>query len=229
MRVLAIVASLIAPLGLIIPSTTIAHEAGDIILRIGAASVSPDTSSSLIASTNTGALAGTAVSVGDDTQFGLNIVYMMTDNIGFELLASSPFEHDLSASGLEQYGFSTTDIGSTTHVPPTLKLNYFFGDSNSQLRPYLGVGLNYTAFFDDSLSNQARLDLGASNLELDNSYGVAFGGGIDYKLNDNWLLNASVWNIDIDTQANFNSSLGRVSVDAEIDPWVYMISLGYRF
>jgi outer membrane protein len=43
------------------------------------------------------------------------------------------------------------------------------------------------------------------------------------------MLNASMWKIDIDTDASFNSALGKVTADVDIDPWVYMLSLGYRF
>jgi outer membrane protein len=52
--------------------------------------------------------------------------------------------------------------------------------------------------------------------------------GGDWIIDDNWLLNASVWKIDIDTDASFNSALHNLKVGVDIDPWVYMISLGYR-
>ncbi|MCG8415625.1 MAG: outer membrane beta-barrel protein, partial [Pseudomonadales bacterium] len=210
-------------------STLFAHEEGDIILRIGAASVQPDESSSLISTTATGALAGTAAGVGNSTQLGINVVYMLTDSWGLEVLAATPFEHDITVSGLEQYGFSVSDLGETKHLPPTVSALYFFGDSQSMIRPYLGAGLNYTTFFEDSLSAQASSVLGASDLELDDSFGLSLRAGIDWHLGDQWILNTSVWNIDIDTDAGFNSALGRVTADVEIDPWVYMISLGYQF
>ena len=216
-------------LALSYPTLGLAHEAGDFILRVGAVTVAPDESSSLISTVNTGALGGTKAGVGDNTQVGLNIVYMLTDNIGAEVLAATPFEHDLTAAGLDQYGFATRSLGSTDQLPPTLTLNYFLGNAGSAIRPYLGIGVNYTTFFDKSLSSQARSELGASSLDLDDSYGLASRAGIDWNLSENWMLNASMWKIDIDTDASFNSALGKVSADVDIDPWVYMVSLGYRF
>ncbi|MFM1896985.1 MAG: hypothetical protein RLZZ385_2059 [Pseudomonadota bacterium] len=206
-----------------------AHEAGDVILRVGATNVSPDESSSLISTTSTGALAGTSVGVDDNTQAGLNLVYMLSDNLGVEVLAATPFEHDLSAAGLSQYGFRTTDLGSTKQLPPTVSALYFFGNSASMIRPYVGVGGNYTTFFSKDLSASAISELGAANLELDDSWGLAARAGIDIELSANWLINASVWAIDIETDASFNSALGMVTADVAIDPMVYMISLGYRF
>lgn len=211
------------------PSLVLAHEAGDFILRVGAVTVAPDESSSLISTVNTGALANTKAGVGDNTQIGLNVVYMLTDNIGAEVLAATPFEHDLTAAGLDQYGFATRSLGSTDQLPPTLTLNYFLGNAGSVIRPYLGIGVNYTTFFNKSLSNQTRSELGARSLELDDSYGLAYRAGIDWNLSENWMLNASMWKINIDTDASFNSALGTVSADVDIDPWVYMVSLGYRF
>ena len=89
-------------------AAAMAHESGDWILRVGAATVAPDGSSSVISTGATGPLAATSVGVGDSTQLGLNIVYMMSDNLALEVLAATPFEHDLKAKGLSQYGFATT-------------------------------------------------------------------------------------------------------------------------
>ena len=60
--------------------------------------------------------------------------------------------------------------------------------------------------------------------------GFAWEGGADFALDDNWLFNVSVWNIDIDTEARLYVNNARVDkIDVEIDPWVYMVGLGYRF
>lgn len=216
-------------LSLLVTGSSFAHEAGDVILRMGATSVVPDESTTLISTTATGPLSNTSAGVGNDAQFGLNLVYMLTHKWGLEVLAATPFEHDLDVKGLGAHGFSTTALASARQLPPTVTLNYFFAPAGSTINPYLGVGANYTVFFDKTLMGQAQAELAANNLELDNSAGLAFHAGIDVALNRNWLLNASVWNIDIDTDVNFNSALGNVHVGAELDPWVYMISLGYKF
>ena len=208
---------------------TLAIEKGDLIVRVGATTVSPEESSSLVSTTATGALNGTAAHVGNDTQLGLNLVYMYSDNIGIEVLAATPFEHDLSVSGLSQYGFSTTDLGSTKHLPPTVSALYYFGPTSSPIRPYVGAGVNYTTFFSESLSTSARTELGGSRLKLDDSFGLSVRAGVDWELNDTWILNASFWRIDIDTDASFNSALGTVQAKVDIDPFVYMMSLGYKF
>jgi outer membrane protein len=211
------------------PAMLSAHESGDWLVRVGATMVEPDESSSLVSTSATGVLPGTAVGVGDSTQLGLNVVYMWSDNIGFEVLAATPFEHDLTVSGLDQYGFATTDLGSTKQLPPTFSALYFLGNSSSKVRPYVGAGINYTTFFSEDLSSSARSELGASGLNLDDSYGLSVRAGIDWMIDDKWMLNASLWKIDIETDASFNSALGKVKANVDVDPWVYMISLGYKF
>jgi outer membrane protein len=58
---------------------------------------------------------------------------------------------------------------------------------------------------------------------------LALEAGIDYSLNENWLINVAVWRLDLDTDAVIDSPAGQVTVDVEIDPWVYMLGLGYKF
>ena len=69
-----------------------------------------------------------------------------------------------------------------------------------------------------------------ADVKLSNSLGFAWEVGADVVLTDNWLFNVSVWNIDIDTDARLYVNDARVDkIDVEIDPWVYMVGLGYRF
>ncbi len=95
-----------------------AIEKGDVLLRVGITHVRPNDSSSVITTAATGPLAGTAAHVGNETQPGINLVYLLTDNVGVELLAATTFEHGLKVSGLSQYGFKTTHLGSTKQLPP---------------------------------------------------------------------------------------------------------------
>ena len=57
--------------------------------------------------------------------------------------------------------------------------------------------------------------------------------GFDYMLNEHALFNMAVWYMDIDTKASVNgpTALGysKTKVDVDVDPWVYMVGLGYKF
>ncbi|TWI52442.1 outer membrane protein [Pseudomonas duriflava] len=206
-----------------------AHQAGDIIVRAGVATVDPhEDSSDISAAAVGGKVAGTKATVDSDTQLGLAGAYMLTDHLGIELLAATPFKHSVGVKGLGALDGKLADV---KQLPPTLSLQYYPLDPQSRLQPYVGAGINYTLFFDEDLTSSRKSAAGGgfSNLSLDNSWGYAFQAGVDYQLTDHLLFNAAVWYADIDTTATTDSALGRVKVDVDIDPWVYMVGLGYKF
>jgi outer membrane protein len=199
-----------------------AYQQGDVIVRAGAALVDPNSSSDEL-QVNGVKQAGTKdmVHVGTDTQLGLTAVFMLQDHLGLELLAATPFKHDIQLKGVGK-------LATTKHLPPTLSLQYYPMDTASKFQPYAGIGVNYTTFFDESLTSEAE-DAGFSDLNLDSSWGLAGQLGADYLITDNVLINAAVWYIDIDTQANMYLGNAKVKTDVTIDPWVYMVGMGYKF
>ena len=200
-------------------------EAGEFIMRAGLVSVNPNDSTSNLF---VGQDLGIDLTVDNNTQLGLNFAYFLTDRINIEVLAATPFKHDVNFGVADPLN-TGTQLGEVTHLPPTVSVNYYFTDANNAFRPYAGVGLNYTIFFDEEFtdSNEAA---GLSDLSLDNSFGLAAQVGVDYMIADDWFINGSVRWIDIDTEASFdlNGAAGRVD-SITIDPWVYMISVGYEF
>lgn len=203
-------------LAVLTSASAFAHQEGDFLFRAGIATVSPNDSS--------GAVLGdpsVEFSVDSDTQLGLTFGYMFTDNISFEVLAASPFSHKISATGLGE-------VAETKHLPPTFMVQYYFGDASSKFRPYVGAGINYTVFFDESLNAGAQ-GLGLSDLSLDDSWGLAGNVGMDYMINEDWFVNASVWYADIDTTASYKFGGNQYNTDVSIDPWVFMIAGGYKF
>jgi outer membrane protein len=211
------------------PQGAFAYEAGDWIVRGGAVSVVPDDSSSAI-SVNGTAVGGTGVAIDDDTQVLLNVTWMATSSIGIELLAATPFEHEVRTTGLAPIpGLRDVDLGTVKHLPPTLTVLWYPMPAKSAFQPFIGGGVNYTWIFDESLGGQAQSALGASDLELDDSTGLAFRAGIDYMVNDCWSVHAGAYYLDIGTEAELGTALGKAQVDVDIDPWVYTLGVGYRF
>lgn len=137
MTLLAMMAALSSP--------AIAHQEGDILVRAGIASVSPNDSSDKILGSDE------ELHVNSDTQLGLTVGYMLTDNVSVELLAASPFSHKISTPLL-----GLGDIAETKHLPPTVMLQYYFGTKESTLRPFVGAGINYTVFFDEGFNSKAQ-------------------------------------------------------------------------
>lgn len=199
--------------------SALAYETGDWLVRAGVTNVAPDDSSSNVFVG--GADLGVGVNVNSNTQVGLNLAYFLSPHWSVELLAATPFSHDI---GLNTVG----KLGNTKHLPPTLSANYYFNQADSAFQPYVGVGLNYTIFFDESFTD-ANSDAGFSDLKLDNSFGLSAQLGADYLIDKNWQVNGSIRWIDIDSQAKFELNGTSGKVDVSIDPLVYTLSIGYRF
>ncbi|ELY4671021.1 outer membrane protein OmpW [Cronobacter muytjensii] len=191
-----------------------AHEAGDFFMRAGTATVRPSEGSDNV-------LGMGGFKVNNNTQLGLTFTYMATDNIGVELLAATPFRHKVGLG-------PTGDLATVHQLPPTLMAQWYFGDSQSKLRPYIGAGINYTTFFDEDFNDTGKKN-GLSDLSVDDSWGAAGQVGLDYMVNKDWLINMSVWYMDIDTTVKFKAGGQQQNIDTRLDPWVFMFSAGYRF
>ncbi len=221
----------------VVSTTAMAHDAGDILLRVGVGTVAPNVDSGTVSGLPDGVNNAT-VEVDNNTQLSLTAAYMFTPNIGVELLAATPFSHDISGGG----DLAGVNVGSTKHLPPTLTAQYYFGGKDAAFKPYIGVGFNYTIFFseeaDRELINTVNtlptiVGLGGTNsidMSLDDSFGLAGVVGADIKVAENWFINVAVWYIDINTTATLKTDLGTThKVDVELDPWVFNFAVGYKF
>lgn len=194
---------------------------GDFLVRAGIAHVAPNSRT-----TDAGdALAGSGAKVEVDpgTALGLTAAYFVTDRIAVELLASSPFHHRLEGAG----SISGIEVGGVRHLPPTLSLQYHLSSPSVPVRAYAGLGVNYTLFFDEEVSNDLKPLF--DDIDLDNSWGVAAQLGADYEVTANWLINFDMRWIDIDTTADLSGPAGDATVDVEIDPLVFTLAVGYVF
>lgn len=215
-----------------------AFEAGDFVLRAGAVHVAPDDSSDSITVGGAPLLGpgvDARVTVDSDSQLGLRATYMFTNHLGVGVLGATPFKHNINGGGDIP---EDVNLGQTKHLPPTITLQYFPMDSASAVQPYVGVGVNYTIFFEEKTSDALNSAIGvvSSELELDDSVGVAVEAGIDYMLSENFGLNAAIWWADINTDATvkaFDGAGNQVAktdtFEVEIDPMVYMVGFTYKF
>ena len=205
-----------------------AYEKGDFVLRLGAVNVDPDSDSSNI---NLPGVPTLNAEVDDDTQFGVIPMYMVTDNVGIELLTATPFEHNITLNGKGV----NLKAGSTKQLPPTLTVQWYPRGGQSGWQPFLGMGVNYTIFFDEDtdkeLDETLNAILGATDvdLDLDNSFGLSAQAGVDIPFAKNWAVSFEVWYIDISTNATVRTDVGNVHFKTDIDPFVYHIGIAHRF
>ena len=202
--------AVLAALGLTLGTTSFsAHaiQAGDMFARATLTQVTPNDDADAFSTV------AVVPEVGDSVRPGVTFVYMYSNNIGFEVLAALPFKHEITVDGMGK-------IGETKQLPPTFSAQYYF-NPQSKVRPYVGLGLNYTTFF-----STESIDGLNGDLDLDDSFGLAAQVGIDYDINEKWFLTADARYINIETTAT-NSVAGKT--DVEINPTVLSVGVGYKF
>lgn len=192
-------------------ASTFAVEKGDWLVRFGVANASPNDSSTGLSGVGPTATVG----VDDNTQVFANLSYMIKDNVALELLAATPFSHDIIGTGaLSALG----KVGESKQLPPTFSIQYHFKPKAS-VRPYVGAGINYTVFFSEKATNTI------TSLKLDSSIGLAVQAGVDVDISKDWFFNADIRYINIETTAT--TDLGTSEV--KINPTVISFGIGTRF
>jgi outer membrane protein len=175
------------------------------IVHVGAHVVDPKS--------NTGDLAGLSSSATRSLRPSVSTEYLLTPSWSVELLAALPFQHDVRLDGQRAVGVK--------QLPPVVGVNYHFL-AGQTVSPFLGVGVNYTHFFDAKGHNALQ----GTHVSLGDTWGVAWHGGVDIALNARWTFTVDARWIDIDSKVKVDGA--RVGT-AHLDPWVYGVSVGYRF
>lgn len=210
-------------------ANVMATGAGDWLMRVGLGHVNTDTSSNDLV-VGGDVLPDARISVGNNTRPIVTLTYMATDHIGFDLLAAWPFDHDIDGAGILE---GAGKLGDTKHLPPTFSVQYHMMPG-APFRPYAGIGLNYTNFFSSGTTPALEEALGGpSSLSISDSWGVALQVGADFDITDQLFMNLDIRWIQIEADASIRTQTDagevRSRIKADIDPFVFSASVGFRF
>jgi outer membrane protein len=180
--------------------------AADWFVRGGLTSVNPQS--------DNGTLAGADADIDSNSQLGITFGYHFSPNLAIEVLAATPFTHDVSLNGGK--------VASFKHLPPTVSLQYYF-NADGKVSPFLGAGLNYTWTFSEK---ETSLLPPGSEISVDNSLGFAAQAGLRVALSDSWDMSVDARWMEIDADVKLNGvGIG----NANVDPMVYSVLFGKRF
>lgn len=191
----------------------LAQSAGSWTIGVGAHNVAPKSDNGTLTATPLGNL---TMEVDSNVRPTITGEYFVRDNLGVEVLAALPFQHDISVAGVGK-------VGSTKQLPPTVSLQYHFG--HGKVKPFVGIGLNYTTFF----STDAEGAIAGTNLDLSDSWGLAGHLGIDVQVGAKGAIRIDYRKIDIDTDVQLNGADLGTSNTVNIDPSVYGIAYVFAF
>lgn len=150
----------------------------------------------------------------------LDFTYFFSEKWSAEIILGTA-NHDVKAVSTDA---GDINLGDVWLLPPTLTLQYHFATEG--LRPYIGAGFNYTIFY--GVDEGPVLDA----IDYDNSFGLAFQGGIDFDLDEKWFLNldAKYITMNTDVTVDATTALGAtVGADVDINPLVIGFGFGMKF
>lgn len=194
---------------------------GDVLLRARAIMVAPNERSSGI----TPAFPTERVSVNNSVMPELDLTYMATNHIGFELIAATT-KHGVS--GISGTTGGIGKLATTWVLPPTLTAQYHFSPEG-KIRPYVGAGINYTIFYATKATPGLEAAVGKTSVGMSDSVGWAAQAGADIDLTDKVFVNVDVKYISIRTNATLGTTAAGVQrVHVDLDPLVFGIGVGIR-
>ncbi len=192
---------------------------GDFQIKAGVSGVLPNSDFGDIV-LNGNALAGADAEVDDSWVPTLTLAYFVNKNIALELFCCFA-QHGIDGKGILP-GLGAAELGETMIFPPILTLQYHF-DTIGGFKPYVGAGVQFIHFFDESS------EIGGS-LELDSAWGFSLQGGVDYELGNGLYVGADVRYTWLDTEAHFrNTQFGDIDTKLDLDPLIVSAHVGYRF
>lgn len=203
-------------------------------VKLGYGNINPNSSASEVTGPFTPT--GLSLNVRPQSTLLMSLSKAIDDNWDVELALGLPPKHDvelkvnnaaLPASAQALNG----RVGAVvTQIAPTLFANYKFFDKASTLRPFVGVGINYTKFSPaDSTADGNALNGGPTALALEDSIGLALQGGVIYQIDSKWSLTASVATADVKTKLTTNTGGIVRTADIKFRPTVLSVVVGYSF
>ncbi len=180
----------------------------------------------------------------------LDVAYYLTKNWAIEAICCVT-NHHIQGTGV----LAGADLGRTWVFPPSATIQYHFTNFG-HFQPYLGVGVNFTAYLGTRAGNNtwalnfvpgsALGGLGGANASFYNlnvtpSWGVVGQIGFDYMFNEHWGWNVDVKYIMMEPNAHASivatipaaPGLGAVYVPVnaavKIDPLVISTGVTFRF
>ena len=202
-----------------------AQSAGSILIRGGATTITPNVSSGDLTPPS---LAGTKSAIGSSTRLSGGITYMLDNNIAIDLPLAVPFEHDITGDGAIA---GAGKIGTVKALPATLLVQWRFMEPKATVRPYVGAGLTYAAFYGArSTSTLTAISGGTpsnpTTLSVESKWAASLQLGASVQIGGGWFLDANYTYTPLSTRTTLSSGQ---TLDAKLDPSSVSLTVGIKF
>lgn len=236
-RLVAIVAVAVAGLGVEVQA-----QPSDVV-SIGWAVINPrSTSGPLTVSQIDGQpvdqpQAGTGVRLRTAQTVVLSYEHYWNESVSAQLALGIPPTHELQGTGtLASFGV----LGEGQQLSPAVIVKWHFAAPGTRLRPFVGLGVNYTWFRRSSVTNDAfRAALygpdATTSVSAGPSWNIVYSAGLDWPIDAHWSIGLSVAYAPLKTRITVeasNTAFGvpiQVVTDVSMRTLVGGVSLMYAF
>lgn len=203
-------------------------------LQLGLSNVQPHSSASDFSGPFTPP--GLSVNISDKSTLFFSYAREINDQWDVELALAAPPTHDIilavnnSSLPAGVQAFSGQVGARVRQVAPTVFANYKFLEKTSALRPFIGVGINYTKF-DRTASTAANdaLNGGPTSISLKDSVGLALHGGVTLRISNLWSLSTSLATAQVKSKITTNTLGVERTADIKFTPRVFTVAVAYSF
>jgi outer membrane protein len=121
-------------------------------------------------------------------------------------------------------------LATARWLAPTALIEYQLFDETAALRPYIGVGVNYTDFYSrqSTLAGDA-INGGPTSIALPSSWGPAATIGLSYRLASRWHAYASYNYAYVHSRLTADTAGLIHTTDINFNPRALVLSIGYSF
>lgn len=162
-----------------------------------------------------GVLAGAfSSSIGDDAEPSLTLGYRFPQNWGVEAwFPVTKFQHDVKLDGMQS--------ASIKHMPVLITGQYHFL-ADQAWQPFVGLGYGWVSISDERTTGP----IAGTSLRVKDADGFVGQLGLDYYATPNIFIRADAKYFNWSSNVELNGAgIGKVKVD----PWIYGLSVGYKF
>jgi outer membrane protein len=160
-------------------------------------------------------------------------VRTLSTHFSVELAIGAPPLTKTIGKGPAQLGsvpYNGQVISSARWFAPTLLVHYNFLDDSYNFRPYIGVGVNYTKFYDRQSTAAGNAATGGpTSLSLPASVGPAATVGLSYRINRHFSVYASYSVSQVNSRLTANTAGVLRTTHIEFGPRATVVAAGYSF
>jgi outer membrane protein len=121
-------------------------------------------------------------------------------------------------------------IATAKWFSPSVLLQYKFLEESSRWRPYLGLGVNFTHFYDIQPTDAGNAVTGGpTKLTLTNSFSYAVNAGVSVKIDGPWFAYASYNYAPVKSKLTAETAGIERTTTINFNPSAAVLSVGYSF